>query len=147
MAQPCLSRARRLVTHPSLDHAQRDHALVELLLGKVHLHGAVAGVAIGLLQRLQRALHVAEVTLLAAIGRERALDRALAEQRIALDTVPRDIETQRERRFLLRPGRARRRRTPPPPSRPGESVSCGLPLSFCGARAAGTDPWHKTGRV
>ncbi len=92
------------------DYAQADHAAGDVLLGQQNLDDAVAAVAVDLLERLQSALNIGKILLLADVGSHRSIDFTLLEQRVARYVEALDVEARRRHDIglrCLRPYRSR----------------------------------------
>ena len=76
-----------MITRPTRGSSTRNWTtpLRDVLLGQQHLDDAVAAVAVALLDRLERALHVREVLVRAGVRRDQSLDLLRGEQRVADD--------------------------------------------------------------
>jgi len=73
-------------------HAQAHLPGANILLGDGDAHRVVAAPGVGVLQRFQGALYVAEVAVLSGKRRENLVHLALREQGISLDDVALDVE-------------------------------------------------------
>src|SRR6185436_6781913 len=76
------------------DYSKHDHTALEFLLREKNLDRSKSGLAIGFLQRLERALDVREIALLTSKGCNSGIDLLFLQQCVAFDPVLVDIETQ-----------------------------------------------------
>src|SRR5207247_2655440 len=77
---PLVEKAVSLDPHagePRLEHLQPHLTRADVLLWNAHAHRVVAAAGVGVLQRLERALDVAEIAALAGERREDAVDLRL----------------------------------------------------------------------
>ena len=83
------------LAHPGFDDPKPDLTGADVLLRNQDPDRCVALLTVGALQRLERALDVAEIALGAGIRLEQRIDFRLRNQRVALDDIGPDVEAGR----------------------------------------------------
>src|SRR5258708_5447119 len=114
-----------------LDHAQDDNAALECLLGKIDLDGAETGLPISAFERLQCALHVGKIALLALERGEHGFDLLFLEEGVAFDVIGGNVKAKRYRIGTDRLRQRKQTYAPDEYSRGYAALHTRLPFGAC----------------